>query len=45
MPFADFTQHLRQPIADCPVIGMVHDWNEQFTRFRERRSLPLTEED
>lgn len=45
MPYVEYVQHLRWPAADCPVIAMVDVRNEQFTRFRGRRSLPLTEED
>lgn len=45
VPFADFVQHLRHPVAECPVIGYVDVWNEQFIKYRERRSRPLTEED
>ncbi len=29
----------------CPVLDYVHENNEQFLKYRERRSLPLTEED
>lgn len=29
----------------CPTLDYVHERNEQFLKYRERRSQPLTEED
>jgi hypothetical protein len=45
IPYDEYVQHLRHPTHECTVVGYVHERNEQFRRYRELRSLPLTEED
>lgn len=40
------TPYLDKPsIADCTILHYVDEHNEMFLRYRERRSLPMTEED
>ncbi len=43
--YKDFVQHRRYPTAECTVLYYVDEHNQQFLRYRERRSQPLTEED
>lgn len=40
------TRYLDRPgVAECTILHYVDERNEQFLKFRERRSQPLTEED
>lgn len=41
----DHNKHRGRRVGACPVLEYPHRDNEQFRRFREQRSLPLTEED
>lgn len=43
--YKEFIQHLRGPTAECARLFPVHERNEEFLKYRERRSHPLTEED
>lgn len=40
------TKYLDKPRkSDCTILHYVDEHNQQFLKYRERRSLPMTEED
>lgn len=43
--YKEFVQHRRHPTAECTTLFYVDERNEEFLKYLERRSLPLTEED